>query len=282
MSSVLFLGCGPIVKNFLKLLPYTSESQIHVVSDRVEDSLNDTPAFFSNYDEISKIPVQDFRTILFSWKKLDQKKIGFLKELRESRLRNAVAINLSSCSVYGPGFMKRADKSALQPINQYGKDKLEIENFLGDFTFRRTVTLRIANLYGLSEFKDATNNIVRSIRLGSPLVLSNFGNSTRDFVLIDDLYKGLLALVTRENSFTYLSGKVVLDFATGYPTSINNLVELIESSAMRKVTSKVYSDLIQGEIQNSSQDPTQMIDFFGFKATDIKVGISQYVRAIEL
>jgi UDP-glucose 4-epimerase len=282
LSNVLFLGYGPIVKNFLKYLPDTSDSQIHIVSDQIDESFNGYSRIFSNYNEISKIRDYDFRTIVVSWKKLDQRKIAIIKELKGSRLKNALAINLSSCSVYGPGLMKRADVSGLQPINQYGRDKLEIENFLDYFSFRNSVTLRIANLYGLLEFRDITNNIVESIRSGSPLTLSNYGNSTRDFVHIDDLYKGLQALVNREYPFTFLSNKTVLDFASGKSTSINDLVELVESSAIRKVTSRMYSDSTHSEIQISSQDPTQMIDFFGFLPTEIEIGISRYVKSMEL
>jgi len=118
------------------------------------------------------------------------------------------------------------DKAPL-PISPYGASKLTGEAYClayhGSWGLG-TVILRFANVYG--PYSGRKSSVVArflgDIMSGNPITIYGGGNQTRDFVYVGDLCEAVSAALDSP-----VSGEV-LHIATGHPTSVRNLVDVME------------------------------------------------------
>jgi UDP-glucose 4-epimerase len=139
----------------------------------------------------------------------------------------------SSREVYGqPSRLPASEDCPLQPINVYGRSKVEGEKLV-DAARRdglRAAIVRLSNVFGCA--RDYPDRVVpafaRAVVEGSPLRVDGAGN-TFDFTHIDDVTRGLVALV--ELLCAGEAAPPPIHFVTGSPTTLGELADLATSIA---------------------------------------------------
>jgi UDP-glucose 4-epimerase len=189
----------------------------------------------------------------------------------------------SSAAVYGkPVEMPVSESHPLRPLNLYGVTKLSGEKLMEvywDDHGIETVTLRFGNVYGVGLFTNYETVIPKFVRQGlegEPITVFGDGDSSRDFVHVEDIVQAI-QLSLRSNG---LGGEV---FNVGGETlKIGALANLVSQSVM-KATGKesriTHLPPRPGETKNFSYDLVKIQKGLGYKARwAVKKGIEQILR----
>ena len=112
----------------------------------------------------------------------------------------------SSCSVYGEtaGNKLYSEKSKLNPISYYSKNKVEIEKILKKLSNKKwkPIILRISTLFGISEkmrFDLALNMFLGSAITTKKIVLNSDGMAWRPHVHLDDVVQTFICSINFDN-----------------------------------------------------------------------------------
>jgi UDP-glucose 4-epimerase len=160
-------------------------------------------------------------------------------------------IYASSNAVYGnPEYLPCDEKHPTNPINPYGKTKLEAENKIIDYSNKYGVKytiLRYGNVYGPRQDPIKGGVIIkflsRIMNNKNPIIFGD-GTQTRDFLFVEDAALAtLLALETNNKIFNIASGK---------QTSINELLEEMKKLFDKKI--KIQHSKALKEIKNTYLD----------------------------
>jgi UDP-glucose 4-epimerase len=130
----------------------------------------------------------------------------------------------STGDVYAPSSEPRRESDPTEPINVYGRSKLDAERLIELFAARHpgsaARSARLFNVYGPGETNPhVVPEILRQLREGDTLRLGNV-DASRDWVFLDDAVAALVGLL--ENG----GGSGPVNVASGEATSVRELVEL--------------------------------------------------------
>jgi UDP-glucose 4-epimerase len=231
---------------------------------------------------------------------------GTLNLLETCRLNRADRfVFASSNAVVGEQEPPIDERKIPRPLSPYGASKLAGEALCSTYYHSfglRTISLRFSNLYGPhSEHKPSViAKYMDWARKGEPLVIYGDGNQTRDFVHVDDVCQAIhLALTadsrpatadtqatqrtqqtqqTLSTPETPLWGEV-FQIASGVETSINQLVELIQSMVDGQL-SVVRKPKRKGEIERNYSDIAKARRLLGFEPKiELREGLRQLWQA---
>jgi len=171
---------------------------------------------------------------------------NILNNLKKNFKNISKIVYTSSSSVYGDIEHCSEEKRELQPLNLYGKLKLQSENQITEFCSMEEIPFticRVFNMYGAYDNFSVIHKIINAFNTGKKLSIYNSGKSSRDFIHVDDVsncYKKLL-LVPSPN---------ILNIGTGKKYSIKDLVRLCHSKDIfnfnkdiRIEAASVYADI---------------------------------------
>ena len=133
-------------------------------------------------------------------------------------------VNISTGgAIYGETPECATEEADLRPESPYGRLKAEAEQ-VAQRPGLRTVTLRLANVYGPRQRSDLEGGVI-SIFLGAwkrgePLTVYGDGSAERDYVYAADVAAAVLAALDSQVTGVYNVG-------TGVATSVNALIEMI-------------------------------------------------------
>jgi UDP-glucose 4-epimerase len=149
------------------------------------------------------------------------------------------------------------------PLSPYGASKLAIEGFCSAYSASYglpCVSLRFSNIYGphSAHKKSVVAAFIKSVLSGKPLLLYGDGTQRRDYLFVDDLVKGIIAVIGRRLNGTFQLG-------SGKPTSILELVRALESIVGRKLEIE-YRPRRTGEIHSTWCNIERAIAAFGYAA----------------
>ncbi len=146
----------------------------------------------------------------------------------EQSRRRPWLVFASSREVYGqPAHLPADEDCPLQPVNIYGRTKIEGERLVGAAGERglRAAIIRLSNVYGSVD--DHADRVVpafaRAAATGAPLRIDGAGH-TFDFTHIDDTTRGILALIDHLGAGR--SAPPPIHFLTGAPTTLGELAAL--------------------------------------------------------
>ena len=153
-------------------------------------------------------------------------------ELAERAQRAGVARMVfvsSGGTVYGPAAPVPTDEdAATHPANVYGFLKLQTEHALRFVSTRSglsTISLRVANPYGTGQRSDRPLGFVTAVLdralAGEEIGIWGDGETTRDFVHIDDVARAIEAAAARTATHD------VINIGSGLETSLNTICALI-------------------------------------------------------
>jgi len=192
----------------------------------VEEALEDVEAVF-HLAAITSVPYSVKHS-----KVTYEVNVDGTRNLLETCLHSSVEkfIYLSTCAVYGePEYLPVDEKHPTNPISPYAESKLKAEQacmkFQEDYGLKTTI-LRPFNIYGSRQRNDwyggVIANFIERLRRGIPPLIYGDGKQTRDFIYIDDAITAFLMALNHEDAV----GRT-FNIATGVPTSINQLAQLL-------------------------------------------------------
>ncbi|MBO8164843.1 MAG: NAD-dependent epimerase/dehydratase family protein [Brevibacillus sp.] len=159
----------------------------------------------------------------------------------------------SSSSVYGE---KKADRpfreeeAGLAVVSPYAASKLAAEVFLrtyADLYGLNVTVLRFFTVYGPEQRPDmAISRFVSQLTKGEPLTLYDPG-SLRDYTYVEDIVRGI------EAALIHSAGWQVYNLGSGRPTSLVELVRLLEQVSGQK-TSTVVLGKQPGDVSGTWAD----------------------------
>ncbi len=189
----------------------------------------------------------------------------------------------SSAAVYGkPVEMPVTEEHPLRPLNLYGVTKISGEKLMEAYWENygiETVSLRFGNVYGVGLFTNYETVIPKFVKQGlggKPITVYGDGDSSRDFVHVEDIVQAIILSLRVER----IGGSV---FNVGGETlRIGDLAEMVVGS-VRDATGK------EAEITNLPPRPGETKHFsynlekiekgLGYKAMwGIEEGIRQIIR----
>jgi UDP-N-acetylglucosamine/UDP-N-acetyl-alpha-D-glucosaminouronate 4-epimerase len=174
----------------------------------------------------------------------------------------------SSSSVYGnSGDLPRIESAHPDPISPYGVSKLAAERYCVSFSrvyALETVALRYFNVFGpnqdpTSQYSAVIPRFLTAIADGHPVSIYGDGGQQRDFTYVDNVVEAnLLAAEAKDASGT------VLNIATGRPTSVNQLADVIGTLLDRTVEREKHPARA-GDVRDSWADIARAREVLGWE-----------------
>ncbi len=173
----------------------------------------------------------------------------------------------SSREVYGQAGELPADEDApLAPVNVYGRSKVAGERLVtaARDNGARTAIVRLSNVYGsLDDHVDRVIPAFVRAAIGGGTLRVEGVNNTFDFVHIDDVTRGLLALV--EEMQTRSDAPPPIHLVTGVPTTLRELAHRVVAitgsrAAVRESTPRTF------DVSRFYGDPSRARKLLGWSA----------------
>ena len=165
-----------------------------------------------------------------------------------------VFVNISSGGAgYGETPVNATEETRMNASSPYGRLKVEAETLLLPSPIR-TVTLRLANVYGPRQRRDLEGGVVAIFqeRWGSrqPLIVYGDGSAERDYVYVGDIVDAAVAAMVGPSA----SGPY--NIGTGVATSVSALIARM-SLLLGRPAGVEHASARAGEIQRSCLDPAK-------------------------
>lgn len=209
--------------------------------------------------------------------------ISLLEAMKKTGVKTIVFS--SSATVYGaPNYLPYDEKHPLNPINTYGRTKLQVEQILLDLANSdptwSIALLRYFNPVGAHESgligedpNGIPNNLmpyITQVASGKLPHLDIFGNNfdtndgtgERDYIHVVDLAKGhLAALDYIQNN----DGCEAFNLGTGNRVSVLDLVQAYEKASGKKIPIKIAPRRL-GDLASCYANPKKAFEIMGWKA----------------
>ncbi len=187
----------------------------------------------------------------------------------------------SSSSVYGEaGKLPKDERQTLNPISPYGVSKMAAENYATAFHEvygLKAVCLRYFNVYGPRQIAGPYSGVisifVSRLRNNQPPIIYGDGEQMRDFTYVKDVVNAnMLCLEGRE------AVGQVFNIATGKPTTINRLSQILVETTGRTDLQPTHTDPRSGDIKESYADISKAKKTLKYcPEMSLQAGLSSYV-----
>ena len=189
---------------------------------------------------------------------------------------NLKIVYASSSSVYGnPKKIPIAENSERNPINPYGKTKLDDE-FLAEKYSKENISiigLRYFNVYGKGQtgsYAGVITKFINRLKQGKPPIIFGSGTQLRDFIFVEDVALANIAAMQSnvKNGF--------FNIGTGIATSIQQLAKImIELSGLK--LEPQYEKALDGDVQFSQADTSLTESMLRWKhSMELREGLSKF------
>lgn len=185
----------------------------------------------------------------------------------------------SSAAVYGNvKQLPVTENTPTNPDSQYGLSKLCAEKYvlLYNQLYNLDITVfRYANAYGHRQKGGAIPIFTRNILQNKPLTLRGNGETTRDFVFVEDIAEINALVLTKKTK------SKIFNVSTNTEISINKFIAFL--SAMTKMQPQIIkTPLIAGEIINSRLDNSLLFKELQWKPkTSFQEGLQKTIIALK-
>ncbi len=295
MSKALILGGGGLIGKSLSLYLWGKGVEC-IVLTRTDYNINSNSnrpitGEFSTWASISPFTkgVTDFYYLLpagFPIKSLgsEEKLISNFVDIVDGCIKEGVDrfFFASSSAVYGEtGKISAKETSECIPLSKHGKIKLTQEDYLrsrvNDYKQGFARIARISNPYGFHLKKNDIQGIIpiviNRIHSRETIKIRNNGESTRDYIYIDDLIYAIDSYMKPE-----YSGPELLNLASGTSCTIKKLIGVIEEITELKANVQLLGKR-KDEINSSILDNEQSVALFGkYALHSLSDGIRSYMK----
>jgi UDP-N-acetylglucosamine 4-epimerase len=194
---------------------------------------------------------------------------GFLNILLAARQAGVKRVVFaSSCAVYGDSKqLPNTEETTGKFLSPYALSKFVNEMYASLFSVE-TIGLRYFNVYGPRQdpngaYAAVIPRWISVLSRGEQGTIFGDGETTRDFVFVEDVVQANLLAATTQNPEAL--GQV-FNVASGTSLSLNALYGML-CRILGIVAHPVYSDLRPGDIRHSSADISRIKRCLGFKAS---------------
>lgn len=193
-----------------------------------------------------------------------------LEAAREARVKKFICASTGG-ALLGDVTPPISETMAPSPLSPYGASKLALEGYCSAFAASygmNCIVLRFSNVYGpySAHKKSAVAAFVKSILAGTPVTIYGDGSQQRDFLFVGDLVEGIRTALDQP-----VSGVFQLGF--GYPTTINELVRLLEVLSGKRLM-RYFKPPRLGEVHSTWCDIAKARHALGFSAdTTLEKGL---------
>ncbi len=201
--------------------------------------------------------------------------LNMLVAARDAKVQRLVYA--SSSAVYGddPGSPKREERIG-ESLSPYAATKLVDEIYAGVFSRvygLQTIGLRYFNVFGKRQdphgpYAAVIPRWVSCLSANEPCTIMGDGETSRDFVYIDDVVQANLLAATVEDASS--TGEVY-NVACGRRTTLNELYAIIRDKTMERrrlsPPEPVYEDFRPGDIRHSVADVSKIRHSLGYVPT---------------
>jgi UDP-glucose 4-epimerase len=203
----------------------------------------------------------------------------------EAALRNNIRrlVFCSSAAVYGkPATMPVTEKHTTNPLNLYGITKIAGEKILDAAHANdglENVNLRFGNVYGVGVYTNWVGVIPKFVALaidGKPLTVYGDGESTRDFVHVEDITRAITLSLTTPGI-----GGETLNIGNE-TTTVNEIAAIVAKEAEKATGKRVEVTHVpprQGETKEFSYNTAKIKKTLGFEPKwKLRDGIRQIIQ----
>lgn len=139
----------------------------------------------------------------------------------------------SSCSVYGESKkLPLSEDYALNPLSPYAASKVAGEALVSSYMrtnkIQKAISLRFFNVYGENQnpqYAGVISKFAERLSSGLPPIIYGNGNSTRDFVYVDDVAQAIVSATKVQLRENIPISSYAFNVGTGVPTSISELAK---------------------------------------------------------
>ena len=285
MRFVVTGGAGFVGSHLVKLL--IGEGHSVIVIDNLYNGTKENLKSVIDKIEFHKIDIRDFESMKKILKNIDgvfhQAALTVVEDSFErpneyhavnvlgtenifklAKENNFKVVYASSSSVYGhQQDLPISENAQRNPINPYGKTKLQAETVFKKYTELGTtiIGLRYFNIYGKGQNLDYAGVITKfldRITKQKPPIIFGDGSQTRDFIFVGDVVKANL------NAMTSNTKNLLANIGTGNAISILDLAEMV-IDASGTPSEIIYEDALNGDIKNSQAHIDLAIKSFSWK-----------------
>ncbi|MDP9245983.1 MAG: NAD-dependent epimerase/dehydratase family protein [Chloroflexota bacterium] len=177
---------------------------------------------------------------------------GTSNALDVAQLSGASAfVNISTGgALYGETPACATEDTPIDAPSPYGRYKAEAERLVASTAGLRSVTLRLANIYGPRQRTDLEGGVIAIFagcwKRHAPITVYGDGTAERDYLYVADAVGAVLAALGHDTGGTYNIG-------TGVATSVNDLLERM-TALLGQPAGVVRAAAREGEIQRSCLD----------------------------
>jgi len=188
----------------------------------------------------------------------------------------------SSAAVYGSNSdLPLRESATTHPLSPYGAAKLESEGILAGLARAHpaisTVALRYFNVYGprqdpRSPYSGVISLLAAAGREGRTFARHGDGEQTRDFISVAEVARANVLALTKP-----VTGPLVVNICTGRPTTLNEMIRLMESITGQTIQSE-NQPARAGDIRHSAGSPAAAAQHLGFRNADsVEAGLQAFL-----
>ena len=186
----------------------------------------------------------------------------------------------SSSSVYGnTERIPIIEDSKKEPINPYGKTKLEDEFLAQKYSDNNVsiIGLRYFNIFGKGQTGSYAGVITKFLNQlnenKSPIIFGD-GSQIRDFIFVEDIAQANLSAMLSKINFGFFN------IGTGKTTSILQLAKLLIKLYNLQISPK-FSSPLEGDVQESQADIKKSQDLLNWKyKIELEEGLEKMIKTI--
>jgi len=207
--------------------------------------------------------------------------LNVLNAAKESGVKRVVAA--SSASVYGNDpVLPKTEDMIPSPKSPYALAKIAMEYYMRIFAELyglETVVFRYFNVYGSRQdpgsiYSGVISRFIDDILTGRKPTVFGDGLQTRDFIFIQDVVEANFLAMSKQT----LGKGEVFNIATGYRTSLLDLIDIIKDLSGKDIKSR-FKDVRRGDIRHSVADISRARHELGFTPRyDVKRGLMKLLN----
>ena len=182
----------------------------------------------------------------------------------------------SGGAIYGdPKYLPVDEKHSLEPISEYGISKLEGENIISKLLNKSNIKysiLRPSNIYGPKQKgQNVIPLFIEKMSNNSSITIYGDGNSTRDYIFINDLVNIINLFCTKK-----IMSKI--NISTNHEVKIIEIYQIIKEKLNYKLD-PIFEEKRKGEVENIVLDNSELIKITNYKSfTSIDKGIEKTIN----
>lgn len=186
----------------------------------------------------------------------------------------------SGGTIYKNNLEDHKEIEDLDPINFYGKSKVEIEKNLKDLhnnSDLRYITLRPSNVYGnfysLNSNQGLIPNTINNILKKKPITIWGDGSDRRDYLYVEDLAKTICQMILKEE----ICGE--FNVASSSVHSVLEVIRLIESKI--NIPANIIFQKRRGvDVSDNSLNTSKIQRIIEFKPYNLDYGLNEIIKKI--